>query len=86
MVVKVDYNSNPLNETNKIQLGKKVDRFVDAIVKNKSKSILDWIIVDNIAIKYLWKPVFLKNSEKYGGILSAWKEKKIEEKGERQRA
>lgn len=87
LIAKVDFNENPFKYKNvESKLVKRINQLIETIEKKKSKSIFDNILVDNIIIKHIWRPVFLKNSVKYAGILAAWKEKGIGQKGKSQRA
>lgn len=77
ILVKLYFNSNPFSKTKvKDNLHSKLDAFAEAISNRKSKSLYERIF-NLIQIKFIMKPHFLKNYEKYAGILKIWEENGI---------
>lgn len=78
LLVKLGYGVDPL-ENSKLQrkIEKRVEKFYQAVRKKVPKSIFERIFMDFIVINLIWKPKFLREQVKYGGILKVWAEKKI---------
>lgn len=75
LVLKNNFNNDPLNEKRKYKIKKMTNKFIQKIKKNKPP--LFSIIFSRIAINIILKPFILKNKEHNQGIINSWIEKRI---------
>lgn len=77
-LVKLDFNTDPFsNPRTRKRLHRKLDRFYQAMVQKRNKSLFERIFNDLIVVQVIWKPIFRRHPKKYAGILNMWKEKQI---------
>jgi multimeric flavodoxin WrbA len=77
-LVKVPFNGEPLAKPEvRKRLHQQLDSFAAAINKQKPKSLYERIFNDWIVVQLIWKPIFVRQPDKYAGILRLWKEKQI---------
>jgi len=78
LLVKLDFNAHPFtNGKLKAKLHSQLDRFMAAILEKRPKYTFERLFNDLVLVNMIWKPVFLRQPRKYGGILNSWREKGI---------
>ena len=75
MVIKNEFNKDPLNEKTKWKINKLSNKIILKIKKNKPPIISK--VFSKIAISMFLKPFVYKNKEHNQGIINSWKEYKI---------
>lgn len=76
-IMKVDFNDDPFqNKKFKKKLHKKIEKFYQAIKKEKKKSLKE-IIFSKIAFKAVIRPSVMNKAEAYAGVIKRWKMVKL---------
>ena len=75
LVLKNNFNNDPLNEKTKYKIKKLVNKFIQKMKRNKPP--LFSVIFSKIAINIFLGPFVFRNKEHNQGIINSWKEKGI---------
>jgi multimeric flavodoxin WrbA len=78
LLVKLDFNTDPLADRRlKTKLHRRLDKFVAAVIEQRPKTAFERLFNDWLVVNMIWKPIFLKQPQKYGGVLKLWREKGV---------
>jgi len=78
VIVKMDFANKPvINDKLPGTIDKKAKEFHQAILKNKCKTIFEYLFTDIIIRNIIWKPIFYGRRDDFSGILKSWKEKNL---------
>ncbi len=78
LLVKLDFNADPFADARlKPKLHRRLDRFAAAVRERRPKTVFERLFNDWLVVNVIWKPIFLRQPRKYGGVLRLWREKGV---------
>ena len=72
VLVKTGFNTNPINPKVSSKIERETNKLYNSIIRNRKKSLYEYIFNDLIVVNLIWSPHFKKHYLQYKGVIEKY--------------